>query len=431
MKVSIKALLTALLSALLVVIPAGVIFLSNDSAIKTYAETSAEGAEDEEKDKEEIKEDSKESETDKEGDEKDGKEVEETDKDKAEDTKEDIKTVPTPEAPKRDTKKPTFNAAVNDGVLTITAKDESGIAAIYVNGYEYASLSDGKLTLRLKQFDAGYEYFFIRVLDNAGNLSDTEKIKNPYYTEDSNTTVKLPVSVTPTEPKNATATVTDHTKTDANGNLITGNTKAAIASTPGNTTSSTTQSLAEQKKAAMAEAERYESGNQTVEVDITKGKEFYTIATKSNKTFYLVIDRNGESETAYFLTEISENDLLNVTNDNMSDIPVNSVGAQSAIPNIALEEEEEPEPVVIEPEVPEEPKKTSSAGGYVAIGVIGAGVIGGYVFLKNKKKDEEFLDEEDEEDDAFYDSEPDDESISNSGIEEYFSVDDVADTIDE
>lgn len=429
MKVSLKALLTALLSALLVVIPAGVIFLSNDSAIKTYAEGNTEGAKDEEKDKEELKEDSKESETDKEGDEKAGKEVEETDKDKAEDTKEDSKPAPTPEAPKRDTKKPTFNAAVNDGVLTITAKDESGIAAIYVNGYEYASITDGKLTLRLKQFDAGYEYFFIRVLDNAGNLSDTEKIKNPYYSEDTNTTVKLPVSVTPTEPKNATATVTDHTKTDANGNVITGNAQAENASTA--TSSNTAKSLAEQKKAAMAESERYESGNQTVEVDITKGKEFYTIATKSNKTFYLVIDRNGESETAYFLTEISENDLLNVTNDTMSDIPVNSVGAQSAIPNIALEEEEEPESVVVEPEEPEVPKKTGSAGGYVAMGVIGAGVIGGYVFLKNKKKEEEFLDEEDEEDDAFYDSESDDESMSDSGIEKYFSVDDVADTIDE
>lgn len=424
MKVSIKALLTALLSALLVVIPAGVIFLSNDSAIKTYAETSAGGAEDEEKDKEELKEDSKGSEADKEGDEEDSKKVE--------DTKEDVKPVPTPEAPKRDTKKPTFNAAVNDGVLTITAKDESGIAAIYVNGYEYASITDGKLTLRLKQFDAGYEYFFIRVLDNAGNLSDTEKIKNPYYSEDTNATVKLPVSVTPTEPKNATATVTDHTKTDANGNVITGNIQAAGTNTAtGSNTSSTTQSLAEQKKAAMAEADKAEAGNQTVEVDITKGKEFYTIATKSNKTFYLVIDRNGESEKAYFLTEISENDLLNVTNDNMSDIPVNSVGAQSAIPNIALEEEEEPEPVVVEPEEPEESKKTGSAGGYMAMGVIGAGVIGGYFFLKNKKKDEEFLDEEDDEDDAFYDSESDDESMSDSGIEEYFSVDDVADTIDE
>lgn len=423
MKVSIKALLTALLSALLVVIPAGVIFLSNDSAIKTYAEGNTEGAKDEEKDKEELKEDSKESETDKEGDEEDSKKVDDTDK------AEDIKVSPIPEASKRDTKKPTFNAAVNDGVLTITAKDESGIAAIYVNGYEYASLTEGKLTLRLKQFDAGYEYFFIRVLDNEGNLSDTEKIKNPYYSEDTNTTVKLPVSVTPTEPKNATATVTDHTKTDANGNVITGNAQAENASTA--TSSNTAKSLAEQKKAAMAESERYESGNQTVEVDITKGKEFYTIATKSNKTFYLVIDRNGESETAYFLTEISENDLLNVTNDTMSDIPVNSVGAQSAIPNIALEEEEEPEPVVVEPEEPEVPKKTGSAGGYVAMGVIGASVIGGYVFLKNKKKEEEFLDEEDEEDDAFYDSESDDESMSDSGIEEYFSVDDVADTIDE
>ena len=47
-----------------------------------------------------------------------------------------------------------------------------------------------------------------------------------------------------------------------------------------------------------------------------QGKEFYTIQTASDKVFYLIIDRDGEEEMVYFLTEITENDLLNTTSDN-------------------------------------------------------------------------------------------------------------------
>lgn len=44
-----------------------------------------------------------------------------------------------------------------------------------------------------------------------------------------------------------------------------------------------------------------------------QGKEFYTIQTASDKVFYLIIDRDEDEEMVYFLTEISENDLLNTT----------------------------------------------------------------------------------------------------------------------
>lgn len=63
-----------------------------------------------------------------------------------------------------------------------------------------------------------------------------------------------------------------------------------------------------------------------------KGKEFYTIQTASEKVFYLVIDRDGEDEKVYFLTEVSENDLLNTTTDNSETLPKNSAALESAIP---------------------------------------------------------------------------------------------------
>ena len=56
--------------------------------------------------------------------------------------------------------KPTLNAAVSDGLLSIQAHDtDSGIKAVYVNGYEFTELTNGVLNIRLQQFDAGYQYF--------------------------------------------------------------------------------------------------------------------------------------------------------------------------------------------------------------------------------------------------------------------------------
>lgn len=80
--------------------------------------------------------------------------------------------------------KPTLNAAVNDGLLSIQVHDtDSGIKAIYVNGYEFTEHTNGALNIRLQQFDAGYQYFTISAMDNAGNISEIYKTANPYYTD--------------------------------------------------------------------------------------------------------------------------------------------------------------------------------------------------------------------------------------------------------
>ena len=76
--------------------------------------------------------------------------------------------------------KPTLNAAVSDGLLSIQAHDtDSGIKAIYVNGYEFTDHTNGALNIRLQQFDAGYQYFTISAMDNAGNTSEIYKTANP------------------------------------------------------------------------------------------------------------------------------------------------------------------------------------------------------------------------------------------------------------
>ena len=363
-----------------------------------------------------------------------------------------------------DTSKPTLNAAVSDGLLTIQASDnDSGVKVIYVNGYEFTDVTNGTVNIRLSQFDAGYEYFTITAMDNAGNVSEVYKTKNPYYKDpnsddDSNPAEQLPASAEATKPSSATATVTDHTKTDSNGNTT---------STTSTTTSTNTSPEA-QKKAEFAKADAEEAALSDGEngENMNLGKEFYTIQAASGKVFYLIIDRDGEEEVVYFLTEITENDLLNVTSDNSETLPKNSAALESQIPvtesalpnnNTEIDDTHEVETPVEEttdesveeteeePEAEtEEPVKSNPLVGYLIMGIFGAGVIGAAYYFKvvKKKQDGDFVEDEDEEDDdEEYESES--EESETDGDDDFFNdqeteserpaptAEDVADTIED
>ena len=323
--------------------------------------------------------------------------------------------------------KPTLNAAVSDGLLSVQAHDtDSGIKAVYVNGYELKELTNGVLNIRLQQFDAGYQYFTISAMDNAGNMSEVYKTANPYYTDpektdgnEKNPAEQLPVNVQATKPSSATAQVTEHTKTDSDGNTVSEN------------------SPAEQKKQAMAEAAASEKKEESGEKEKSEtGKEFYTIQTASEKVFYLIIDRDGEEEVVYFLTEVTENDLLNVTADNSDTLPQNSAALESAIPvaegalpnnNGEQETEEEPAEEAAEDgeenteESEPEPEKTGEnpAATYIILGIVAVAAIGGgYYFKVVKKKKEEFLDEDDDEEDE--EEEYDDDEENEDSEDDFF-----------
>lgn len=332
-----------------------------------------------------------------------------------------------------DTTKPTLNAAVSDGLLSIQVHDtDSGAKAVYVNGYEFTELTNGTLNIRLQQFDAGYEYFTISAMDNAGNMSDVYKTKNPYYKDpadesDENPAEQLPVNAEATKPGSATGTVTEHTKTDSEGNTV-------------------SQTPQEQKKQAMAEAdaaEKAESGDKDTENEKSgQGKEFYTIQTATDKVFYLIIDRDGEEELVYFLTEITENDLLNATSDNSETLPKNSAALESAIPteggalpnnngelpedqeqaeeNIEDEENAEDTENTEETEPEEKASEPNPMVSYILMGALAIAFIGGaYYFKVVRKKKEDFIEDEDEdeeEDEEYENEEEEPEDGSEDGF---------------
>lgn len=303
-----------------------------------------------------------------------------------------------------DNTKPILNAAVSDGMLSIQARDsDSGIEAIYVNGYEFTDITNGTLNIRLQQFDTGYQNFTIQAMDEAGNMSEVYKTANPYYTDpekesdgtEENPAEQLPVSAKPTNPSNATANVTEHVKTDSQGNQI--------VSSSANST----------------DGKDSENAGGNIEVDTEKGKEFYTIQTASEKVFYLVIDRNGEEEVVYFLTEISENDLLNVTSDNSEVLPKNSAALESsiqaeesALPNnngettdsadLKTEDTESGEDTEETEDTEESGKLEAESGNplatYIFFGIVVAIAVAAIYFFKiYRRKGEDFEDDDEEE----------------------------------
>lgn len=175
--------------------------------------------------------------------------------------------------------------------------------------------------------------------------------------------------------------MTEHTKTDSDGNTI-------------------SQTPEEQKKQAFAEADAAEAAESGDKEQSEQGKEFYTIQTASDKVFYLIIDRDGEEEMVYFLTEITENDLLNTTSDNSETLPKNSAALESAIPTTesALpnnntdkesEPEEDTESESTEEESTEETEPEEEAGeeaspiaSYIIIGILAIAFIGGAYYLR-------------------------------------------------
>ena len=231
-----------------------------------------------------------------------------------------------------DTTIPTLTAVVNNGMLTVDATDDaSGIAAIYVNGFEFTELDNGSLTIRMQQYDTGYQYFTMQAKDGAGNLSEVYRVNNPYYSfpdEDNGEEVEestLPTDATPTKPSNAEGEVTDHVKTDNHGNKTDRRSSSSSNKSSSSSSSSSTKSSSSSTKKSAVE----EDDDDDLEVDsaskiTAEGREFYTIMTKTGKVLYLVIDRTKDEETVHFLTDITENDLLNATEDNKPTLPQNS-----------------------------------------------------------------------------------------------------------
>ena len=135
-------------------------------------------------------------------------------------------------------------------------------------------------------------------------------------------------------------------------------------------------------------------GNGQVQDDITnsKNKEFLTITTKNNNTFYLVIDRSATVDNVYMLSQIDENDLKEFLEEDQTGSSVVDV-----TPNIVIDENTNTDQNnQTETEVPEKEESSSNLGALIAIFAAAVLGVGGYGYMKfiKPKKDEDDGDEE-------------------------------------
>ncbi|MCK4041902.1 DUF4366 domain-containing protein [Streptococcus suis] len=144
-------------------------------------------------------------------------------------------------------------------------------------------------------------------------------------------------------------------------------------------------------------------------------RQFVTFQTKSGKTFHLIINHDEQSENVMLLTEVSEDDLLNM-----------------------VEKKEKPKEEVkkIEETVPEsevkkeEPKKEEGKGNgsYIFLGIIVLAVVGaGYYFkIYKKKQEDDDYDEDEEEYDEFEDEYEREDDAEGLEEKEQQTIDDMA-----
>lgn len=199
-----------------------------------------------------------------------------------------------------DTTPPTLRASVSGDVLRVEAADDlSGVAHITVNGTCYPNLTGNAVDVPLKDLGTS-EQITVQAADKAGNYSRTYQVKNPNY--------KAPATSQPNQVQKPTVTppaATTPVKPPATNTTTPSKTEPSTTTPPSGSASVTTGT--EQTAKPLTP-----DGQGTVVDNVTDqdSKEFFTFTTPNENTFYLVIDKQRESENVYFLNAVTESDLL-------------------------------------------------------------------------------------------------------------------------
>ena len=267
-----------------------------------------------------------------------------------------------------DIEPPTVAAEIIGELLNIRVSDnDSGVESIFIDGYRFNYRVDGTLKVNAKDNYSNVEYISVYAVDFAGNKSDVVEVENPHYINADNDGNSEPVISPPVE--------------SADNNF---NDQAAF--TPDGT------------------------GSVMDNIIQQNGKEFFTITTDEGNVFYIIVDRQSNSENVYLLNAVTEDDLLNLSESSsgasQSSIPIPTT------PEPPKQEEPEPEPIP----TPEPPKSNSGSMIFVVIAVLAAGGAGYYFKIFKPKQDAEMQtddlfgeDMEYEDDSDEYDDETEDD----------------------
>ena len=131
-------------------------------------------------------------------------------------------------------------------------------------------------------------------------------------------------------------------------------------------------------------------GNGEVKDDITdsSSKEFLTVTTKNNNTFYIVIDRSATSQNVYMLSQVDENDLAEFLD---KDSTATVVTPQTDTSNVVLDETESNDNTDKETSVDTQKKDQTKTnmGAMAAILILALGGVAAYYYFKIYKPKKE------------------------------------------
>lgn len=290
-----------------------------------------------------------------------------------------------------DTTPPTVKAELSGDVLRIEATDAgTGVDAVYINDIRFNYRVDGVLQISAKDYAGTGKVISVYAVDFAGNKSEPVKITNPYYTAPAATpaptqqpaATQQPVSTpTPTQ-------ATPEPSAEPSESAIPPETTDGQAFTP--------------------------DGTGTVVDDIVEqnGKEFFSITTEAGNVFYLIIDRQRDSENVYLLNAVTEDDLAALAEKS-------DKKSESAVPTPPAETKT-PEPTETEKPAETPPKEESGNSGmfiFLVLGVLAAGGAGYYFKIVKPKRDA--IPDEDYEDDEEmeFEDEPEESDDADDGVD--------------
>lgn len=158
-----------------------------------------------------------------------------------------------------------------------------------------------------------------------------------------------------------------------------------------------TEAVQEEAAAEGTPAETAEDGNGQAfsvpgngevldDIEDDSSKEFYTITTANNNTYYLVIDHSSTVDNVYMLSMIDENDLKDFLEEG-------SVETPETAPAVVIDETPQTETPSIEtePEEEEEKNPASTKGAMAALiiaALIGIGAYGYFKVYKPRQEDD-------------------------------------------
>lgn len=226
------------------------------------------------------------------------------------------------------------------------------------------------------------------------SFGNTTKDENTKQSKDKEKEIRYPNKLTAKTPANNNS---QDSAMDGTSKSV--NTNKGVASAP----SKARASVTENKDNANKDYPIHHgdsSDNKETDQYSADARQFITFQTKNGKTFHLIINHDEDSENVMLLTEVSEDDLLNM-------VEKKEAPKQEVVKEEPVKEEVKPE----------KKDEKSNLGTYIILLLVVGGALGaGYYFKVLKKKEDKELEALEEEDDDFF-SESESEEETNDADE--------------